>query len=98
MYVKYGAEEVRAEYDAKIRSSLESEEAMDAMWYTVIAAAGAIGVAPDDLKTCTQSELVAALVEANLYARNPMKMSIAKDYIAYRQLLKEIEQRGKDNG
>lgn len=98
MWVKYGANEVKAEYDARVKSTIDSEEAMDALWYTIIAAAGALGVSPDDLKTCTHSELVATLVEANLYARNPMKMSIAKDYIAYRQLMKKIEERGKDNG
>lgn len=98
MWAKYGANEVRAEYDEAIKTTIDSEETMDALWYTVIAAAGALGVSPDDLKTCTHSELVASLVEANLYARNPMKMSIAKDYIAYRQLMKKIEERGREDG
>lgn len=98
MWVKYGANEVKAERDAMVKTTMDNEEAMNALWYTVIAAAGALGISPDDLRTCTHSELLATLVEANLYARHPMKMSVAKDYIAYRQLLRKIEERGKDNG
>lgn len=67
---------------------------MDMMWYNVIAAAGALGVAPADLKTQTNSEILASLVQANIHARIPMKQSVAQDYIAYRQLMREIEDRG----
>lgn len=98
MWVKYGANEMKEQRDELVKTTIDNEEAMDALWYTVIAAAGALGVVPSDLRTCTHSELLATLIEANLYTRHPMKMSVAKDYIAYRQLLKKIEERGQNNG
>ena len=72
---------------------------LDQLWMNVIACAGALSVTPKDLMTVTQSELVALLVHANLHAKIPMKRSTAKHYIAYKQLLREIENRGKkENG
>lgn len=70
---------------------------MNTLWMTVIASSGALGLSPDDLKTCTTSELVASLMQANLRARIPMKQSVAKDYIAYRQIMRKIEERGTHN-
>ena len=63
------------------------------MWATVIAASGATGITPKDLKTLTQSEIVSILIQSNLHAKIPMKNSIAEDYIAYTQLIKKIEER-----
>lgn len=75
------------------------EEMLDSLWMNVIACAGALSVTPEDLMTVTQSELVSLLVHANLHAHIPMKKSIAKQYIAYKQLLRKIEERGaKENG
>lgn len=51
MWVKFGAEDARMELDRKIADSMANEETMDALWYNLIAAAGALGVAPADLKT-----------------------------------------------
>lgn len=98
MWVKFGAEDVECDIKKRTHDSMESEETMDALWFNLIAASGAVGVSPEDLKTQTQSELVALLVQANIHARIPMKQSIAEDYIAYRQLMHQIEQRGKENG
>lgn len=96
MWVKYGADDIAADVKRKIHDSMENEETMDALWFNLISAAGAVGVTPDDLKTNTQSELVALLVQANIHARIPMKQSIAEDYLAYRQTMRQIEERGKN--
>ena len=93
MWVKYGTEEIEIENQERINDSLQNEETMNTLWYNLIAAAGAIGVTPDMLKTQTQSELISTLIQANLHARIPMKTSVAKDYISYRQLIREIEDR-----
>lgn len=88
LYVKHA--------DAGIEESNEEvneEEVMRRLWMTVIASAGALGIVPEQLKTTTQSELVALLIHANLMAGIPMKQSVAKDYIQYKQLLRSIEDR-----
>lgn len=98
-WVKYGDGDIDDNPGKdEIRSSMDDEQQMDMLWMTVIAAAGALGMTPDQLKTCTQSELVASLIQSNLHARIPMKQSVAKNYIAYRQLLKQIEDRKPENG
>lgn len=93
MWVKFGSNEVEEEITNKINDSTENEQTMNDLWQNLITAAGSIGVTPDMLKTQTQSELVATLIQANIHARIPMKMSVAKDYIAYRLLLRNIEDR-----
>lgn len=97
-WVKYGDETIEESPDKdKIQSSIDDEQQMNALWMTVIASSGALGLSPDDLKTCTTSELIGSLMQANLHARIPMKQSVAKDYIAYRQIMRKIEERGTDN-
>jgi len=93
MWVKCGCEEAHIEEQKEIESTIDDEEQMNDLWRVVIQTAGALNKTPDDLKTMTQSTLVETLVEANAHARIPMKLSVAKDYIAYRQLLKKIEER-----
>lgn len=93
MWVKFGSNEVEEEITNKISDSTENEQTMNDLWQNLITAAGSIGVTPDMLKTQTQSELVATLIQANIHARIPMKMSVAKDYIAYRLILRNIEDR-----
>lgn len=96
-WVKYGNGDIDENPNKeKILSSLDDQEQMDMLWMSVIASAGAVGLTPDDLKTTTQSEMLQLMVQANLLAHNPMKQSVARDYIAYRQLLKKIEE--QDNG
>lgn len=75
---------------------MSDAEVMDKLWVEVIAAAGALNITPDDLRTCTRSELTSMLVKARMFSPMPLKMSIAQDYIEYRQLLREIEKRGED--
>lgn len=92
LYVKHGEESAAGK--PEVHSSLDDSEQLDLLWRDLIAAAGALHVKPDDLKTCTHSALVDALLQASLFAHVPMKKSIAEDYMAYRKLLREIEDRG----
>ena len=97
-WVKYGDQSLEDNIDKdKIQTSIDDEQQMNAMWMTVIASSGALGLSPNDLKTFTQSELIGSLMQANLHARIPMKQSVAKDYIAYRQIMRKIEERGTHN-
>lgn len=88
MWVRYGTEDTEPKQDGT-----ESEEALDWLWQTVIVASGSLNLTPQQLRTQTQSTITGMLIQANLRARIPMKNSVAKDYIAYRQLLKQIEDR-----
>ncbi len=92
LYVKHGEDSAGGK--PEIHSSLDNDEQLDLLWRDLIAAAGALHVSPDDLKTCTHSALVDSLLQASLFAHVPMKKSIAEDYIAYRKLIREIEDRG----
>ena len=97
-WVKYGDQSLEDNIDKdKIQNSIDDEQQMNAMWMTVIASSGALGLSPNDLKTFTKSELIGSLIQANLHARIPMKQSVAKDYIAYRQIMRKIEERGTHN-
>lgn len=99
LWIKCGSEDVNAEIDCTIKTSLDDEERRDALWMTLIAAASATGISTQDLETKTRSELDGMLMYANLLAHIPMKSNVASDYIAYRQLLHTIEDRGaKENG
>lgn len=78
--------------------SVSNEERFNELARTLIAAASAVGVTPDDLRTQTQTQLVALLIESRKCARLPIKMSVAKDYIAYQMLVRKIEARGTTDG
>lgn len=78
-------------------TTIEEDEMMDALWANVFAAAGALSMRPKDLKTETRDSLTELLIQANLHSKIPMKASIAKDYIAYKAVLREIEERGTGN-
>ncbi len=94
MYVKYGLEDktsMRKEVEAK----MNDEETMNSIWVQLVAAAGALHLAIEDFKMQTYSEMIATLVHARMFSQSPLKVSVAEDYIAYRQILKQIEDRGK---
>jgi len=93
LYVKHGEESAAGKQE--MHSSLDEDEQLDLLWHELISAAGALHVKPEELRTCTRSTLVDALIQASWYAHLPMKKSVAQDYIAYRQMLREIEARGK---
>lgn len=98
MWVKYGNEQAHEKENNLIRTSLDDEEIRKSLWMTLIGCSGSIGIPTEELETRTRSELNYMLVQANLMARIPMKPSVARDYIAYRQILKQIEDRGSKNG
>ena len=60
----------------------------------MIAAAGSLNLAVEDFMLSTYSEVIATLVQARKFSKEPLKISVAEDYIEYRQLLKKIEERG----
>lgn len=95
LYVKEG--ENSAAGKPAPATTLEDEQQLDMLWSDLIVAAGALHMKPDDLKTCTRSVLVDMMIQASLFARVPMKKSIAQDYIAYRQVMKQIEDRAAEN-
>lgn len=99
MWVKSGVNGDDAETEkAAMSDSVKDDAVMDKLYASVIAAAGALGVTPDKLRTSTPTELSSLLVQANLHARIPMKTSVAKDYIAYQMTVRKIEARGTGNG
>lgn len=94
LYVKHGDESAGG--DPTVHTSLTEDEALDIMWNDLIQAAGALHLRPDDLKTMTHSALLDTLIQASVFAHVPMKKSVAGNYIAYRQLLRKIEERSKE--
>ena len=76
-------------------STVDEDATMDRLYTAVIAAAGALSMRPQDLRTVTVDTLTSLLISANLHAKIPMNTSIAKDYIAYKLCLKEIETNGR---
>lgn len=95
MWVKFGSEDAADLLkDDGPKCSLDDDELEDSLWMQIIAAAGACGTPIESLRTRTRSELIGTLVQANLRARIPMKQSVAKDYMAYRRILRQIEDRG----
>ena len=103
LYVKEGEKSEAGR--PSVMTTLDDEQQLDMLWRDLIVTAGIMHVNPDDLKTCTRSVLTDTMIQACLFARVPMKKSVAQDYIAYRQLLKQIEDRAaggekeqKENG
>lgn len=95
LWVKSGENAVDETPRAVIDSSIEDDESMNRLYSAMIAASGALSIRPDDLKTITVDTLTSLLIAANLRAKIPVKVSIAKDYIAYKFCLKEIEKNGR---
>lgn len=76
-------------------STIEEDETMDRLYSAVIAASGALSMRPEDLRTVTTDTLTSLLIAANLHAKIPVRTSVAKDYIAYKLCLKDIENGGR---
>lgn len=77
------------------QSTVDEDHEINQLYSALIAAAGALSMRPDDLKSVTADTLTALLVSANLHAKIPVKTSVAKDYIAYKLCIKEIESHGR---
>lgn len=93
LYVKNGDESAAGKQE--MHTSMDDDQQLDILWRDLILAAGALHISPDELKTCTHSALIDALMQASMFAHVPMKKSVAQDYIAYRKILRSIEERGK---
>ena len=61
----------------------------------VLKVSSSTGVKVEDLLSRTQTELSYMLVQSYIMAHIPIKQSVADDYIAYRMLMKKIEESGK---
>ena len=94
LYVKEGENSAAGKPDKS--TPLDDEQQLDILWRDLIIAAGALHLNPDDLKTCTRSVLVDTMLQASLFAHIPMNKSIAEDYIAYRQVIRQIEDRATE--
>lgn len=71
---------------------------MNYIWSMVLKVSSSTGIKPEDLMARTQTELSYMLVQSYILAHMPIKQSVADDYIAYRMLMKKIEERGDGNG
>ena len=80
---------------AELTDSIVDDATFDHVARLVIAAAGSLGIAPKDLKCETQPTLVALIARASMNTKNPIKPSVAKDYIAYQRTIREIESNGR---
>lgn len=94
-YVKYGYENPDSEITGK---EPDDDEMLDSLWALVCSASGMLNLPPEELKTQTRSTLTTLMIKASVKAGCPLKCSVANKYIAYKRLLKEIEDRGKNNG
>lgn len=92
LYVKHGTE-----FQDEADGEKSEDEGMDSIWSLLILCSGQTGIKPDDLKTCTQTELV-HLIKNSAKAGVKIKPSIAKQYIKYQMLVRQIESRGKGHG
>lgn len=95
LWVKFANEDYSTLQTDKIEieHSLKDEKTLEILWTTVISSAGVLGITPKELMTYTQSQIMGMLIQSNLKAGIPMKQSVARDYIAYQQTLREIENR-----
>lgn len=76
---------------SSLASSLDSDMSLDLAYANLIAAAGLTHMLPDDLKTLTNSALTSMLVKVAAYAGQKLRKTVAEDYIAYKMVMKEIE-------
>ena len=90
LYVKHGTQEANDE-----NKNIDDNEYLDSIWNLIIICSGQMGVKPDDLKTCTQTQLM-RLIQHSSKAGLQLKPSIAEKYIKYQMLIKQIESRDKN--
>jgi len=95
LWVKYGNEDAAESLNEDDEKKDDYDEQVSIIRTILLEASAATGINPDDLKTQTVSNLDTLIVRANMRAGYDMKPSIAKDYIAYKQALKNIEERAK---
>ena len=94
LYVKHGLNWIVP--TEKVEET-NQDEVLEHLHTLMILASGSLGISTKDLQTRTQSQLMGMLRVANKSGMN-LKPSIAKQYIAYQQMIRKIEERGTNNG
>lgn len=97
LWVKFGGDNENPN-DQKIKEILDDEQTMNYIWSIVLKVSSSTGIKVEELMTRTQTELSYMLVQSYILAHIPIKQSVADNYIAYRMLIKKIEERGGCNG
>ena len=97
LWVKFGGDNDNPN-DQKIKEILDDEQTMNYIWSIVLKVSSSTGIKVEELMTRTQTELSYMLVQSYILAHIPIKQSVADNYIAYRMLIKKIEERGGGNG
>lgn len=93
LWVKFGGDNENPN-DQKIKEILDDEQTMNYIWSIVLKVSSSTGIKVEELMTRTQTELSYMLVQSYILAHIPIKQSVADNYIAYRMLIKKIEERG----
>ena len=93
LYVKNGTSECQECSD----DDKDPERNLDALNKMLLTCSGQTGIKVEDLKTCTQSQLV-QLIRASAKGGLNIKPSIAGLYIRYQAMIRKIEERGCENG
>ena len=93
LWVKFGGDNENPN-DQKVKEILDDEQTMNYIWSIVLKVSSSTGIKVEELMTRTQTELSYMLVQSYILAHIPIKKSVADDYIAYRMLIKKIEERG----
>lgn len=93
MYVKHGLNWVLPEKSEQP----DSDKVLDHLHQLLMMAGGQLGIAPDDLKTQTQTQLMQMLCMSS-NAGMKFKPSIVKQYMQYQAMIRKIEERGKADG
>ena len=97
LWVKFGGDNENPN-DQKINEILDDEQTMNYIWSIVLKVSSSTGIKVEELMTRTQTELSYMLVQSYILAHIPIKQSVADNYIAYRMLIKKIEERGDGKG
>ena len=97
LWVKFGGDNDNPN-DQKVKEILDDEQTMNYIWSIVLKVSSSTGIKVEELMTRTQTELSYMLVQSYILAHIPIKQSVADNYIAYRMLIKKIEERGDGNG
>lgn len=95
MYVKHG---VKGTPESPEENESQSQkDSLDVLSQLLVMCSGQTGISPDSLKTKTKTELM-HLIRFSSRAGLAIKPSIARQYIRYQQIVREIESRGGENG
>lgn len=90
VYVKHGerlGDEEEGEKDER-----PADDVLDGVTVQLMAAAGQSGMKMDDLRLCTRSELF-AIIRASLKGGVEMKPSVARKYMKYQSIIRDIRSR-----